>query len=215
MIPEIGFAALVLSLVVAVYTAVAAYYGNRNQDDRWIQSARNATIVILPLIFLSCAMIVTSILQDDFSVEYVTRVSSRDMPTYLKVSSLWGGQAGSLMLWNLLLAVFAAASMARNWGKQKELMPNVIMVSSFTQIFFLALSVFVENPFAASPVIPLDGNGLNPLLRHPGMIIHPPILYLGYVGFLVPFAFAMAALISGKLDDTWIRTTRRWTLVAW
>jgi cytochrome c-type biogenesis protein CcmF len=137
------------------------------------------------------------------------------MPTYLKVTALWGGQAGSLLFWNFLLSIFTAASMARNWSKQRELMPYALMVASFTQIFFISISLFVENPFARLAIVPPNGNGLNPLLRHPGMIIHPPMLYLGFVGFTIPYAFAMSALISGKLDDVWIKITRRWTLVAW
>jgi cytochrome c-type biogenesis protein CcmF len=180
-----------------------------------VESARNATIVTLPLVVLACLLLIASLLRSDFSVEYVWRVSSIEMPDYLKVTALWGGQAGSLLFWNLLLAVFTAAAMFRNWSRQRELMPYAIMVASFTQIFFLGISLFIENPFARLQFVPPDGNGLNPLLRHPGMIIHPPMLYLGFVGFTIPYTFAMAALMSGKLDDTWIRLTRRWTLVAW
>jgi cytochrome c-type biogenesis protein CcmF len=137
------------------------------------------------------------------------------MPTYLKVTALWGGQAGSLLFWNLLLAGLTAAAMARNWDRQRELMPYVIIVGSMTLVFFLALVVFVENPFARLPVAQVNGNGLNPLLRHPGMIIHPPMLYLGFTGFTIPYTFAMAALMAGKLDSSWIWITRRWSLAAW
>ncbi len=215
MIPDLGYAALLLALVAAVYSAVAAYYGKHTNQPRWVESARNATIATFPLIAIACLLMIYSLVQGDFSVEYVWRVSSIEMPTYLKVTALWGGQAGSLLFWNFLLSIFTAASMARNWSKQRELMPYALMVASFTQIFFLGISLFVENPFARLAVIPPDGNGLNPLLRHPGMIIHPPMLYLGFVGFTIPYAFAMSALISGKLDDAWIKITRRWTLVAW
>ena len=215
MIPDLGYAALLLALVTAVYSAGAAYYGKHTGQYRWVESARNATIATFPLITISCMLMIYSLISGDFSVEYVWRVSSREMPTYLKVTALWGGQAGSLLFWNLLLALFTAASMARNWSKQKELMPYALMVASFTQIFFLGVSLFVENPFARLAIVPPDGNGLNPLLRHPGMIIHPPMLYLGFVGFTIPYAFAMSALITGKLDDVWIKITRRWTLVAW
>jgi cytochrome c-type biogenesis protein CcmF len=215
MIPDLGFAALALALAAAVYSAVVAYYGRYTNQPRWVESARNATIVTFPLLTIACLILIYSLVQGDFSVEYVWRVSSIETPTYLKVTALWGGQAGSLLFWNFLLAAFTAASMARNWSKQKELMPYALMVASFTQIFFLGISIFVENPFARLDIIPLNGNGLNPLLRHPGMIIHPPLLYLGFVGFTIPYTFAMAALISGKLDDAWIKITRRWTLVAW
>ncbi|HEX6384003.1 MAG TPA: heme lyase CcmF/NrfE family subunit [Anaerolineae bacterium] len=215
MIADLGYFALLLAFLAAVYAVGAAWYGRHRDERRWVESARNATIATLPLVLLACALLVLSILRSDFSVEYVWRVSSRDMPTYLKVTSLWGGQAGSLLFWNLLLAAFTATAMARSWKRQKELMPYALIVAGITQIFFLGISTFVENPFARLDAIPPDGNGLNPLLRHPGMIIHPPMLYLGFTGFTIPYAFAMAALMSGKLDDSWIRTTRRWTLVAW
>ncbi len=215
MIPDIGFISLVLALCTAVFAAVSAWYGNHFHKPKWVESARNATIAIFPLILLATFLLLYSLWTSDFSVEYVWRVSSLDTPNYLKITSLWGGQAGSLLFWNLLLSIFTAAAMARNWNKQRDLMPYAIMVAAFSQIFFLGLIVFVENPFARLAVVPPDGNGLNPLLRHPGMIIHPPLLYLGFVGFTIPYAFAMAALLSGKLDDTWIRITRRWTLVAW
>ncbi|MCI0393373.1 MAG: heme lyase CcmF/NrfE family subunit [Chloroflexi bacterium] len=215
MIADLGYAAVLIAFAAAVYAVGAAYYGARRQDPRWVESARNATLVTLPLVALAAVMLVVSLLRSDFSLEYVWRVSSRETPTYLKVTALWGGQAGSLLFWNLLLAVFTAAAMARKWDDQRELMPYAIIVASFTQIFFLGLVAFVENPFARLPAVQADGNGLNPLLRHPGMIIHPPMLYLGFTGFTIPYTFAMAALMAGKLDDGWIRTTRRWTLTAW
>lgn len=215
MIADLGYASLLIAFGVAIYAGSAAYYGGRTKQQRWVESGRNASITIFPLVLLACGMLIVSLLRSDFSLEYVWRVSSRDMPTYLKVTALWGGQAGSLLFWNLLLAAFTAAAMARKWDDQRELMPYAILIGSLTQIFFLALVAFVENPFARLAVVPPDGNGLNPLLRHPGMIIHPPMLYLGFTGFTIPYTFAMAALIANKLDDGWIRTTRRWTLTAW
>ncbi len=215
MIADLGFFALLLAFLAAVYAVGASWYGNRAAKPVWVESARNALIITLPLVFLAALSLVLSLLRSDFSLEYVWRVSSREMPTYLKVTALWGGQAGSLLFWNLLLAVFTAAAMARNWNKERPLMPYALIVAGITQIFFLGISLFIENPFARMASIPPDGNGLNPLLRHPGMIIHPPMLYLGFTGFTIPFTFAMAALMANKLDDSWIRTTRRWTLVAW
>jgi cytochrome c-type biogenesis protein CcmF len=215
MIPDLGYAAIMGAFLIAIYAAVAAFYGARQKDDRWVESARNAIIAIFPLVALACGLLVYSLLRNDFSVEYVWRVSSLEMPTYLKVTALWGGQAGSLLFWNSMLALFTAAAMLGQWRRHRELMPYVIGVSALTQIFFLLLNVFVENPFARLPILPVDGQGLNPLLRHPGMIIHPPTLYLGFTGLTIPYAYAMAALMAGKLDDGWIRATRRWTLVAW
>lgn len=215
MIADLGYAAIVGAFLIAIYAATAAFYGAWQKDDRWVESARNATIAIFPLVLLACGLLILSLLRNDFSIEYVWRVSSVEMPTYLKVTALWGGQAGSLLFWNAMLALFTAAAMLGQWRRHRELMPYVIGVSALTQIFFLLLNVFVENPFVHLPIVPLDGQGLNPILRHPGMIIHPPLLYLGFTGLTIPYAYAMAALIAGKLDDGWIRATRRWTLVAW
>jgi cytochrome c-type biogenesis protein CcmF len=215
MIPELGRVAVLTAFVAAIYSTTAAFYGARRKNSQWVESARNATVATFPLIALACITLIISLLRGDFSLDYVWRVSSREMPTYLKVTALWGGQAGSLLFWNLLLAAFTAAAMLRKWDEQREIMPYALAVASITQIFFLALTAFVENPFARLPAVQADGNGLNPLLRHPGMIIHPPMLYLGFTGFTIPYAFAMGALITGKLDDGWIKTTRRWTLTAW
>ena len=215
MIADIGSITLLLAFLVAIYGVVAAAYGARRGDDRWVRSARNAIAIIFPLVLLAALLIITALVTGDFSIAYVSDVSSRGMPTYLKVTALWGGQAGSLLFWNLLLAAFTSAAMLSKWRQQKELMPYVIIVAGMTQVFFLLISTFIENPFARNLVIPADGQGLNPLLRHPGMIIHPPMLYLGFVGFTIPYAFAMAALMSNQLGDNWIHTTRRWTLVAW
>lgn len=215
MIADFGYFALLIAFMASLYAAAAAWYGRHNDDDRWVESARNSVVMVFPLLVIAAGALIMSLLNNDFSIEYVWRVSSVDMPTYLKVTALWGGQAGSLLFWNLLLATFAAVVMIRKWSADRDLMPYVIVIMSITQIFFLAITAFIENPFARLDVLPLEGNGLNPLLRHPGMIIHPPTLYLGFVGFVIPYSFAMAALITGKLDDRWIRTTRRWTLVAW
>ena len=215
MIADFGYTALLFAFAVAIYAVGAAWYGRRQDKPAWVESARNATILTFPLLALASGALIYLLVTGDFSIDYVWQVSSRGMPTYLKVTALWGGQAGSLLFWNLLLAAFTATAMARKWQEDKALMPYAIIVASFTQIFFLGISAFVENPFARLPFTPPDGNGLNPLLRHPGMIIHPPMLYLGFVGFTIPYAFAMAALITNRLDDRWIQTTRRWTLVAW
>lgn len=215
MLADFGYIALVLAFLVAAYAIGAAWYGNRTNQPHFVQSARNAVIITLPLTLLANLAMVALLLGNDFSVQYVWRVSSIETPTVLKVTALWGGQAGSLLFWNLMLAAFTATAMARNWGNHKQLVAYALIISSITQVFFLGISAFIENPFLRFDVVPADGNGLNPLLRHPGMIIHPPTLYLGFVGFTIPYAFAMAALISGKLDDAWLHITRRWTLVAW
>jgi cytochrome c-type biogenesis protein CcmF len=178
--------------------------------------------------------IIYLLVTNDYQVDYVASVTSNSMPTYLKVTALWGGQPGSLIFWSWLMAAFASAVALRKWDRDQEFLPWVVIVTLVTLGFFLSLSVFIENPFVrlwqtatggittamlqpagSVPYVPLDGSGLNPLLRHPGMIIHPPMLYLGFVSFVIPFAFAIAALVTGRTDDRWIRITRRWTLVAW
>ncbi len=215
MLADFGFATILIAFCAALFASGASWYGARTQDFRYVEAARNAVTAIFWLTLLACSLLVFAIWTNDFSIEYVANVTSIDTPKYLKVTALWGGQKGSLLFWNFLLAVFTALAMQRKWDAERHLMPYAIGTAALTQAFFLFLSGFIENPFTRIASVPLNGAGLNPLLRHPGMIIHPPMLYLGFVGFTVPFAFAMAALISGQLDDGWIRTTRRWTLVAW
>jgi cytochrome c-type biogenesis protein CcmF len=215
MIAETGYIALFLAFLCALYAILAAWFGARKDDDRWVRSARNAIVATLPLLLFASGLLIYALVTSDFSIAYVSNVSSRGMPTYLKVTALWGGQAGSLLFWNLMLSTFTAAAMLTKWRQQKELMPYVIVVLGMVQVFFLLISTWVEDPFTRNTVIPADGRGLNPLLRHPGMIIHPPMLYLGFVGLTIPYAFAMAALMANQMGDNWIRTTRRWTLVAW
>ena len=183
---------------------------------------------------LSALSIVVLLVTGHYEVQYVYNVTSSAMPVYLKITALWGGQAGSLIFWSWTMSAFATAVTLRNWDRDREFLPWVIVVSLITLAFFLGLSIFVENPFERIWITPegrqvvsmlppagsilatvRDGRGLNPLLRHPGMIIHPPMLYLGFVSFVIPYAFAIAALVTGRSDDRWIRLTRRWSLVAW
>lgn len=234
MIVILGASALVITLLVSLYGIGAAVYGQVKKAPEWVDSARNAMLLTFPLLTISSVCIIYLLLTDAYQVEYVHSVTSRSMPLYLRVTALWGGQPGSLVFWSWLMAAFASAVTLRDWRRDREFLPWVIVVSLVTLAFFLILSVFVENPFrllwqntsgevissvlqpaGTLPLIPADGRGLNPLLRHPGMIIHPPLLYLGFVSFVIPFAFALAALITGRTDDRWIRLTRRWTLWAW
>jgi cytochrome c-type biogenesis protein CcmF len=234
MIAGIGFGALVITFLVSLYGIGAAVYGARNNDRRWVESARLAMLLTFPLISISALSLIYMLVTGRFEYEFVSSVSSRSMPVYLRITSLWGGQAGSLVFWSWLLSAFASAVTLRKWDRDQEFLPWVIVVSLVTLAFFVSLNVFFENPFRsfwrlpsgditiamirpqlASLFVPRDGRGLNPLLRHPGMIIHPPMLYLGFVSFVIPYAFAIAALITGRTDDRWIRITRRWSLVAW
>ena len=234
MLVQFGFGILVLTFVTALFSAGASFYGYFSKSDRWVESARRALQLTFPLISLTALILVYLLVTGHYEVEYVFSVTSFEMPLYLKITALWGGQAGSLMLWSFLMSAFASAVMFRKWDRDREFLPWVVAVISITLGFFLALSIFYENPFSrvwksisgaitvqmfapagSSLFTPANGQGLNELLRHPGMIFHPPMLYLGFVGFVIPFAFAIAALVTGRTDDRWIRITRRWTLVAW
>lgn len=234
MVGNFGFGVLLLTLIISVYGIVAALIGVRKNSLQWVESARRAMTLTFPLLTLVAASLIWLLATGQFQYVYVYNNSSVTMPLYLKITALWGGQSGSLLFWSWLLAAFATAVTLRKWKRDLEFLPWVIIVSLVTLTFFLIMSVFFENPFTrfwqagmgtemiamfrpqnALPIIPADGRGLNPLLRHPGMIFHPPMLYLGFVSFVIPFAFGIAALITGRTDDRWIRVTRRWTLVAW
>ena len=234
MVANLGYGALVITFLVSLYGIFAAIYGVRKNAPAWVDSARNAMLLTFPLVSLSALSIIYLLVNGHYEVEFVASVTSNSMPTYLKITALWGGQAGSLVFWTWLMSAFASAVTLRKWDRDREFLPWVIVVSLVTLGFFLIMILFFENPFAriwsvplGNPVVSLfppaggqllvqpDGRGLNPLLRHPGMIIHPPMLYLGFVSFVIPFAFAIAALVTGRTDDRWIRLTRRWTLVAW
>jgi cytochrome c-type biogenesis protein CcmF len=233
MFADLGFSLLVATFLTAIYSVVAAVYGDSKKDDRWVESARRATLLSFPLTTLTVLVLVYLLATNHFEVQYVYSVTSLSMPMYLKITALWGGQSGSLLFWAWLLSIFSSLVTLRKWDRDREFLPWVIVVTSVTLAFFLSLILFFENPFMrwwqtssgevaamfapinATLMNPPDGMGLNPLLRHPGMIIHPPMLYLGFVAFIIPFAFAVAALITGRSDDRWIRITRRWTLWAW
>jgi cytochrome c-type biogenesis protein CcmF len=224
---------MVLTFVLAIFSIVAVGVGQFARSPRWVESSRLAMQLTFPLITLSALSLIYSLVNNEYSVSFVYEVTSRSMPTYLKVTALWGGQAGSLLFWSWLLSAFTTAVTLRSWDRDREFLPWVVLVSSVTLAFFLGLNVFYENPFTRfwqtfNSVVPAmfppagarlftspDGQGLNPLLRHPGMVIHPPMLYLGFVSFVIPYAFAIAALVTGRSDDRWIRITRSWTLVAW
>ena len=234
MIVNLGYIALLLALICSLYSIVSArVYINTNRLQ-WIGSARNAVIAVWFLLTLACLILVYLLTNEHFEIEYVASVSSRAMPWYLKATALWGGQAGSLLFWSWLMSSYTGTMMLRNWNKERDMQPYIITACMLTLAFFVSLNVFVENPFRilwidsfgniTSSVMrpdanimftPKDGTGLNPLLRHPGMIIHPPMLYLGFVGFVIPYSFAIGALAVKRTDGVWIRATRRWTLIAW
>lgn len=212
---EIGSGVLAIAFVAAALTAWAAYAGGRWRNEAFIETAERGAVILFSLMSVAMAALLMAFLRHDFSVKYVAEYSSTSMPMFYTVSALWAGQSGSLLLWGWLLSLFGMLVMFQNRQKNREVFPYVLGTISTVSFFFLILMVFATNPFERLPVPPPDGRGLNPLLQNPGMVFHPPTLYLGYVGFTVPFAFAVAALLTRKLDAQWIRSTRRWTLFSW
>jgi len=212
---DIGYVALSMAFVLAAYAAVASLIAVRSgQGDLWL-SARNAVWAVVALTSVASAALVYALATRDFSLRYVAEYTSRDLSMPLTLSAWWAGQAGSLLLWSWLLAVFAGVVLIQNRRQNKELTPYAVAVIMVILAFFLGIVIFAANPFEKLPATPADGLGLNPLLQNRGMLYHPPTLYLGYVGFMVPYAYAMAALMSGRLGNEWIHASRRWILFAW
>ena len=242
MLAEIGLAALTLAFALAIYAIAASAGGARWARIGLTLSGRNAALLTCPALLLATGVLVAALMTEQYQLAYVYSVTDPQTPALYRFTALWGAQKGSLLLWSLLTSVFTFAAIALNWRGERRLMPYAIAFMMATLAFFLGLSLFVENPFARwwivpdapldeqvvstvlippGAIAPLEANlragaqGLNPLLRHFGMVIHPPMLYLGFVGFTIPFAFAMAALASGDLSAGWIKATRRWSLIAW
>src|SRR3972149_596346 len=186
----------------------------KKKKGELVASAETSIFPILGLISISSFILIYAFLIRDFSVEYVSSYSNRDLSTFYTISAFWAGQKGSLLFWTWLLSIFGAVVVIQNRKKNRELMPYVLSTISLTLCLFLALRVFVARPFGLI-YPPEDGHGLNPMLQNPGMVFHPPTLYMGYVGFTIPYAFAMASLLTGHLGDVWIKTTRRWTIFSW
>jgi cytochrome c-type biogenesis protein CcmF len=212
---DIGYIALLLALVAAVYSAAAFVFGVRRRSQALIDSARNSLLACCGLVSISVIVLLAALIAHDFQIEYVASYTSSDMSLTYLITALWAGNAGSLLFWGWLLSIFAAIVVLRKRGAGKELVPYASSVIMVTQAFFLVLLLTVSNPFQELSFIPADGRGLNPMLENPGMIFHPPTLLLGYVGLTIPFAFAIAALLTRRLGDEWLIAIRRWTLLAW
>ena len=212
---EIGEFSLRLALATAIYGVVSYIMAARRNRVDLYMSANKTPIIVWVCILISSAALWRAFLTDDFSLQYVWAYSSKDLDNFYKISSFWGGQKGSLLFWTLLLTTYMAVVFFQNRKKNIIVVPYALAVMQVIVVFFLFLLNFSTNPFEVLPLPPEDGRGLNPLLQNYWMVIHPPTLYLGYVGFTVPFAFAVAALITKNLDDGWIRMTRKWTLVSW
>jgi cytochrome c-type biogenesis protein CcmF len=217
-VPQIGSFTLLLALALALYSFVAGGLGLARPgpgSERLGETARRAGIAVFAMVFLAALVLVLSAFRDDFSIAYIFHHSNRDLPAPYKFATLWSGQEGSLLFWSLLLSSYGLVLRLRHQTDHR-LFAHASVIIAAVQVFFLLLLNFAAHPFAVmAGSLPADGNGLNPLLQYPEMVIHPPMLYLGYVGFTVPFAFALGALIMKYPGEKWIHITRRWTMVTW
>ncbi|MBI4481559.1 MAG: heme lyase CcmF/NrfE family subunit [Acidobacteria bacterium] len=212
---DLGQYALILAFVFACYGIGSALVSVRVRSPRLLASSENALLSVTVCLAVAAAVLMRALVTHDFRLEYAAGYTSLALPLRYTLTAFWGGQKGSLLLWSILLAIFSSVVVLQNHRKNRELMPFVGATLLSVQLFFLVLMLFAAPVFEKLPIPPADGRGLNPLLQNYWMMIHPPMLYLGFVGFSVPFAFAIAALASGRLDALWIKTTRRWTLLAW
>jgi len=222
---EFGDYCLLLALVLALYAVAASVIGARREQSRIVRSAERAALGACASITFATASMLYLLLTSDFSITHVQSSSNRALPVFYKIAALWGAHDGSMLLWVFVTALLSGIVIYQNRFRYRDMMPYVIAVLMLNLAFFLALNLFLSNPFnqlvevgangSVSRFVPADGRGLNPLLQYWAMVIHPPILYLGFIGFVVPFAFATSALITRQLGDSWIRTTRRWTLLTW
>ena len=213
--PQIGSFSLLLALSLAVYSFLIGAFALYRKDDLLSETARRAGIACWVAVVAAAAALVVAALGNDFSLAYIMHHSNRALPTPYKFAALWSGQEGSLLFWALLLSTYGFVLRVR-YKVDPQLTAYASVVIAAVQVFFLLLVNFAAHPFAiVTGTIPQDGNGLNPLLQYPEMVIHPPMLYLGYVGVTVPFAFALSALIMKYPGEKWIQITRRWTMVTW
>lgn len=213
---ELGSYSLIACLVFSIYGILAGAIGGRRNHLPLVRSAENAAVVNFALVIVASICLWYLLLNDRFQVEYVAGYSAAKIPWYYKFTAFWGGQKGSLLLWTLVLSFFIFVAVVQNRQRNRPLMPYATAVMLGVSTFFMSLLNFSTNPFELLPQAPPDGQGLNPVLQNWYMIIHPPTLYLGFISLTIPFAFAMAALISGRLDPaSWVRTTRRWAMVSW
>jgi len=211
----LGHSAILLAFALALAGIVSPIAAVRLGDRRYLTLARWAILGQFVLVTLAASALIYGLVATDFSIKYVAFNTTRATPVYYRVTGLWGALEGSLLLWEWILIIFSAIAAAIYRDRHQELIPWVIMIFCMVSAFFLGVIAFASNPFEIVSPIPADGRGLNPLLEDANMMTHPPLLYTGFVGLTVPFAFAMAALIVGRLDEAWIISTRRWTIIAW
>jgi cytochrome c-type biogenesis protein CcmF len=212
---DLGRLAVCLALVCAVFAVLASVAGALRRRGDLVRAGEHAAFATFGLVILAVGLLLRALLAHDFSLAYVASYSSTTLPTQYTVAALWGGQQGSLLFWSFMLVFFSAIVLVQNRERNRDLMPWVTATLMVVTAFFLGLVTFIADPFERLPQAALEGSDLNPLLQNYWMMIHPPSLYTGYVSASVPFAFGIAALVTGKLGDQWIRTTRRWALFSW
>jgi cytochrome c-type biogenesis protein CcmF len=211
----LGQLALWLALLVGVWGTAVGFWGGLKRRQELIDSARRASYTLCAVLLVAAVALLTALLRHDFNVRYVASYTARNLPTVYTLAAFYGGQAGSLLFWAVVLSVFAALAQWLTSRKYEYLLPYVAGVTSLVTTFFVVMALFASNPFERLAFTPADGSGLNPQLQNPGMVVHPPMLYLGYISITIPFAFAMAALVSGRLDTGWLHAIRKWTIVSW
>ena len=220
-----GSFCLLFALCLSVYALCAALLEASQKRGRFIRSAERAAYAATGSVTLALLSLLYLLVANDFSVSQVADTTNREAPIFYKIAAIWGAHDGSMLLWVFFTAILCAIVVYQNRNRYRDMMPYVLAVLMLDLSFFLTLNIFLSNPFnrliqvlsdgSIQSFAPADGRGLNPLLQHWAMVIHPPILYLGFIGFLVPFAFAIGALAARQSGNTWIRTTRRWTLLIW
>jgi cytochrome c-type biogenesis protein CcmF len=214
--PALGTFLLFASFVVAAYAIAASAAGARRRSRRLVESGVGAFYLVAGLMTAATGVMIHAFVSNDYSIKYVQRLSDAAQPLGYKIASYWGGLDGSIMFWVFLLSVFGAVAVYTNRERQRELIPWVVVTIAVTEMFFILLMVVHNNPFSTwVAATPAEGRGLNPLLQNFYMAIHPPSLYTGFVAMTIPFAFGMAALVTGHLDDSWLRAVRRWTMIGW
>ena len=213
---SLGSLVLVLTFIFAAYAAAASVAGARRRNIRLIESGVGAFYTVAALLTVASGIIIYAFVSGDFSIKYVQRTSDTLQPLFYRLTSYWGGLDGSIMFWVFLLAVFGSVAVKFNRERQRELIPYVVATIAITEMFFIFLMLVHNNPFDTFLTEShTEGRGLSPLLQNFYMAIHPPTMYLGFTGLTIPFAFGLAALITGQLDDSWLRAVRRWTMFAW
>src|SRR6187431_3321798 len=213
---SLGFYLLLTAFVVCAYALAASVAGARRRSQRLIESGIGAFYLVAAVMSVASSIIVYAFVAGDYSIRYVQRYSDSVQPIFYKITSYWGGLDGSVMFWVFLLSCFGSVAVKVNRDRHRELIPYVVAVIASVEMFFLFMMVIHKNPFDTFLTeSPTDGRGLNPLLQNFYMAIHPPTMYLGFVGLTVPFAFCIAALVTGHLDDSWLRAVRRWTMISW